>query len=130
MQNRSKLILADKCHQLITYCRKVLSQYPNSERFALTLEIRNSTRAMHRLAIRLGQAEHKKKLLDSLDEEVQVFRTLIYDSKHYGYINFDTYEKLSHYIAEIGKMTGRWKDNVKNESDKAKQAAIKRYNRG
>lgn len=129
MKNRSKLLLADKCHELITLCRKVLKQYPNNERFALTLEIRSSTRAMHRFAIRVGQADHKKKLLDTLDEEVQVFRTLIYDSKHYGYINFDTYEQLSYYIAEIGSMVGKWKKNLKDESDKSKHAAIKRYNK-
>lgn len=129
MENRSKLKLANKCHELVSFSRIKLRQYPNAERFSLTMEIKNSARLMHRLSIRLSQAEHKKKLLDTLDEEVQVFRTLIYDSKSYGYINFDTYEEWSYFIAEVGKMVGQWKENIKQDANKAKTSAINRYNK-
>lgn len=94
------------------------------ERFALRLEISESARMMHRLSIRIGKSAHKKKLLESLDEEIQVYRTLIYDSFNYGYINGKKYETWSHYISEIGRITGGWLDKIKTKELKGKQAAI------
>lgn len=118
------LVLSEKCHELVSFGRVAVRQYPNLERFALRLEISESARLMHRYSIRIGKSAHKRKLLESLDEEIQIYRTLIYDSFSYGYINDKKYEAWSHRIAEIGRITGGWLEKIKAKELKEKQAAI------
>lgn len=81
---------------------------------------------MHRLAIKIGKRRFKKNTLYELDEELEVFRSCMYDAHQYGYINSKKYEAWSHIVAEIGRITGGWISRIESKEAAERNKAIAR----
>lgn len=85
-----------------------LRQFPKSERFILSADIRKSMYLLLRLTIIASKKYHKKTTIQELDIELAMLRQMIRVAYELKYIDMKKYETWSRQLAEIGRMIGGW----------------------
>lgn len=94
-----------------------LKKYPQSEKFALVTEIKNTTYALSKKLLKAGMVEKKRATLYEADIELYHLKHLIRLSFELKYISPKGYEVSCNFLTEIGKMLGAWIKTLK-EKDK------------
>lgn len=85
-----------------------LRQFPKSEKFILSADIRKSMYLLLRLTIIASKKYHKKTTIQDLDIELAMLRQMIRVAYELKYIDIKKYEAWSRQLAEIGRMIGGW----------------------
>ena len=89
-----------------------LKKYPQSEKFALVSETKNSIYSLSKKLIKAGIMEKKKAVLYEADAELYHLKHLIRLANDLHYISKKGYQLSSYELTEIGGMLGTW---IKNE---------------
>ncbi len=110
----SKLLLDEKCKEMISYGYIALRQLPKNERHVLSAEIRLSMLKVQRLIITAFKRYHKKTTLTDLDIELAVLKRQIRLAKELHYIDLKKYKIWVSLIIELGRMVGGWIRSVNN----------------
>lgn len=97
-----------KVEQMIQYGYSSLRQFPKSERHVLSAEIRGCMFRLLRLVIAANRRYYKKTMVQDLDSELDMLRSLIRISRELSFLPFRQYEIWARHLAEIGKMIGGW----------------------
>lgn len=112
--------IKEKIYDMILYGNPALLQFPNTEKFVLAANIRESMYKMFQLAVVIEKKYYKKTTLQELDVELDVLRHLIRlaaDKKLYPHrapcLPISKYEHWAKLIDEIGKMIGGYMKTVK-----------------
>lgn len=118
--SRSCFILKEKIYEMLLYGSNALMQFPKSERFLLSKDIRESMYTMLKLVITLENKTFKKTTLGDLDTEIDILRHMLRmsaDKRLYPgakpCLAFKKYEHWSKLLNEIGRMVGGYKKYVK-----------------
>lgn len=85
-----------------------LKKFPQSEKFALTTEIKNTLHEFNKKVLKAAKVEKKKAVLYEADVELAHLRHLINLSRGLGYLGKKAYEVICRYTMELGKMLGNW----------------------
>jgi len=93
---------------MIQYAYLALRQFPKSEKFTLAADIKRSMFRVLELIVRANRARHKLPLLQEIDVELDVLRSLVRLSRDLTFLSFKKYEVWSRYLEELGKMLGGW----------------------
>ena len=107
------LSILTKINDMIKYAYPALAQFPKSEKFALSQEIKLSMARVLRYAITGVKRYHKKTTLQDMDIELMVLRHYVRLSHELGFLPLKKYEVWSGYMVEIGKMLGGWIKSTK-----------------
>lgn len=112
-------ILKEKIYEMLLYGSNALMQFPKSERFLLSKDIRESMYKMLKLVITLENKTFKKTTLGDLDTEIDILRHMLRmsaDKRLYPgakpCLAFKKYEHWSKLLNEIGKMVGGYKKYI------------------
>lgn len=99
-----------KVEKMILWSYATLRNFPKSEKFVLSAEIRQSMYRLLRLIIIVNRRYHKKTTLQDLDAELDLLRSLVNLAHHpdLGFLPRRQYEIWSGHLAEIGRMVGGW----------------------
>lgn len=107
----SRLIIYEKMNKLIFYSKNLLQKYPKSERFDLCTDIKQNLYEILRNVIWAWKEKNNIKridILNKIDVELYVLKTLTRLSYEYKYITSKNYMVWNEQISEIGKMVGGW----------------------
>lgn len=114
--SRGCFIMKEKIYEMILYGSPVLVNFPKSERFLLTKDIRETMYLMLKMVITLENKTYKKTTLGELDTQIDILRHLLRlaaDDRLYPgakpCLTFKKYEHWSRLLNEIGKMVGGYK---------------------
>lgn len=117
--SRGCFMIKEKIYEMILYGNPILVQFPKSERFLLTKDIREAMYSMLKMVITLENKTYKKTTLGELDTQIDILRHLLRmaaDSRLYPgakpCLPFKKYEHWSRLLNEIGKMVGGYKKYV------------------
>ncbi|MBM4429701.1 MAG: four helix bundle protein [Chloroflexi bacterium] len=115
IKSAKDLIVYQKAYQLAMAVFEVSKQFPMEERFALTSQIRRSSRSVclnlrEAWAKRRYEAHFVSKLTDCDGENSETDSSLDF-AKDCGYITSDPHTELTALCAEIGKMLGSMINN-------------------
>lgn len=113
----SKLLLDEKCKEMISYGYIALRQFPKHERHVLSAEIRRTMMTIQRLIITAFKRYHKKTTLTDLDIELAVLKRQIRLANELRYIDCKKYQTWISFIVELGKMVGGWIKSVNNNNN-------------
>jgi four helix bundle protein len=110
VQNAKELVVYKKAYELAMRIFELSKRFPPEERFALTSQIRRSSRSVcnnlrEAWAKRRYPAHFVSKLTDC-DGESNETDTLLDFAKDCGYIAFDEHTLLTASCAEVGRMLG------------------------
>lgn len=103
-----ELSIQTKTRDMMRYGFICLRQFPKSERFILSADIRKSMYLLLRLTIVASKKYHKKTTIQELDIELAMLKQMIRVSYELQYIDMKKYELWSRHLAEIGRMIGGW----------------------
>ena len=112
--------IKEKIYDMILYGNPALLQFPNTEKFVLATNIRQSMYKMLALAVEIQKKYYKKTTLQELDITLDVLRHFVRleaDKKLYPgrapCLPFSKYEHWAALMDEIGKMIGGYMKAVK-----------------
>lgn len=109
----SELKVRQKCEDMIAYGYVALRQFPKSERFSLAADIKHCMFRLLTLVITANQRREKRPLLEELDVQLDVLRSMIRVAMQLGFLPFKKYELWSGQLNEIGRMLGGWMKAVR-----------------
>ncbi|AWK84462.1 diversity-generating retroelement protein Avd [Photobacterium damselae] len=115
----SRLVLEEKCNEMIMYGYVAIRQFPKHEKHVLGAEIRISMLTIQRLIITALKRFHKKTTLTDLDIEIAVLLRRVRLAKDLRYIDNKKYQLWAEHIVEMGKMTGGWIRSLNQSNSKA-----------
>lgn len=107
----NRLIIYEKINKLIVHSKKLLVKYPKSERFDLCADIKQNLYEILRLVILAWKTQNSKErleILNRIDIELIVLKSLIKISYEFKYITEKNFVVWSERVSEIGKMIGGW----------------------
>ena len=107
------LIILQKSYDFEKQMYGYLKKFPQSEKFALTTEIKNTIYSFNKKIIKATKVEKKKSILYEADVELAHLRHLLRLSYDLKYMSKKGYEVSSLFTTEIGKMLGKWISNIK-----------------
>ena len=113
MANKDGLIISTKLEGLEQYSRVALRQFPKSEKYLLSAEIRQELLSIRRETVRAAKKFHKKTTLQDLDIDIEVLRGYIRIAYNLKYIDEHKLMTWMSYVDEIGRMVGAWLKNQK-----------------
>ncbi len=113
MANKDGLIILTKLEGLERYSRVALRQFPKSEKYLLSAEIRQELLSIRRETVRAAKKFHKKTTLQDLDIDIEVLRGYIRIAYSLKYIDEHKLMTWMSYVDEIGRMVGAWLKNQK-----------------
>lgn len=90
-----------------------LKKYPQSEKFALVSETKNTIYALSKKLLKAGMVEKKRAALYEADIELYHLKHLIRLAFDFKYISKKAYETTGKMLTEIGGMLGTWIKNIK-----------------
>lgn len=73
-----KLILREKCKDMMKYAYNAIKDIPRDYRYTLGVDIRDSMIRLFNLIIRCGKKYYKKTTLQDMDIEHSVMKEIIY----------------------------------------------------
>ena len=106
-----RLIIYEKMTQLIFYSKNLMIKFPKSERFDLCTDIKENLYGNLRNIIYAWKERNTLKraeILNKIDVELYVLKTMTRLSYEYKYITPKNYMVWNEKISEIGKMVGGW----------------------
>lgn len=127
--------LDNRMVQMLKQLNGYLNHFPRSERYGLSLQIRNSAYEVYSLVVETQKRHYKKTSLTSLDIRHEQLRMFVRLAHELGYFQFKDgsrmevsaestaerrYHAISKMIDEIGRMIGGWLNSLR-----AKEAARK-----
>ena len=89
-----------------------LKKYPQSEKFALVTETKNTIYALSKKLLKAGMVDKKRAVLYEADVELFHLKHLIRLAFDFKYISPKAYEVASKMLTEIGGMLGTWIKNT------------------
>jgi len=104
----SDLIVIQKAYDCYLYLHNVLRNFPKSEKFVLSADIKNTFFEMLRLFLIANKLQYKKKTLYDADIQLELLRFKIKLSYDLNYLPIRKFELLSKMFAEIGRLLGGW----------------------
>lgn len=107
----SRLIIYEKMNVLIFYSKNLIQKFPKCERFDLCTDIKQNLYTNLRYIIYAWKERDISKrleILNKIDVELYVLKTLTRLSFEYKYITPKNYMVWNEKIGEIGKMIGGW----------------------
>jgi len=113
VKTMDNLKIKQKCEDMIKYGYSALRQFPKSEKYTLSAEIKTTMWRLLRLIIVCNKRYFKKTTIQDLDVELDILRSHVRLSKELAFLPFRKYEVWSRYIDEIGKMIGGWIKTIK-----------------
>lgn len=111
-----------KCEDMIKYGYIALRQFPKSEKFTLSAEIKNTMWRLLRLIITCNKRYYKKTTIQDLDGELDLLRSQVRMAQELGFLPFNKYEVWSRHLDEIGRMIGGWLKSLKKHGSGVKEA--------
>lgn len=108
MAIKQGLIILTKIEELEKYTRVALRQFPKTEKFILSAEIRKQIFCIKRNTIRAAKKYHKKTTLQDLDIDIETLRSYIRVSYRLRYIDEHKLGVWMDIVDEIGRMAGAW----------------------
>ena len=105
--------LKTKCIELIKYTYIALRQFPKSEKFTLSADIKKYLYATLENIIKLEKMQDKKRILNGLDINLQMLKTLTNMSMELNFLPIKKYEIITKHIVELGKMIGGYYRSIK-----------------
>lgn len=115
-----EFLLLQKILDMMEYGYIALRQFPKSERYALSTDIKHCMDEMLSLAITAQKRYYKKTTLQDLDIEIMKLRVYIRLAFRLRFLPIEKYENWSAMVVEIGKMLGGWIKTV-NDRQATKQ---------
>ena len=103
-----ELKIKRKVEEMILWSYAPLRNFPKSEKFVLSAEIRQCMYRLLRLIIIVNRRYYKKTTLQDLDAELDLLRSLVSLAHGLGPLHRKQYEIWAGYLAEIGNMVGGW----------------------
>lgn len=107
----SRLIIYEKITQLLVYSKTLTSKFPKSERFDLCTDIKQEVYICIKKVVWAWKERDnakRKQILDQIDVELYVLKSLTRMSYEFKYISPHNYMVWNEKISEIGKMIGGW----------------------
>ena len=107
----SKLLIYQKCTDVIDYGYNLLVKYPKIEKYALSSSIRNSMFETIRLILyanKIADKYSRVKILNKIDAEIAKQGFYVRFSYKQKYITAKNYLEWSKKLEEIGKILGGW----------------------
>ena len=98
-----------------------LRQFPKSERYALSTDMKRCMDEMLSLAITAQKRYYKKTTLQDLDIEIMKLRVYIRLAYRLRFLDIQKYEVWSGLVIEIGKMLGGWIKTVNDRAAKQRE---------
>jgi hypothetical protein len=105
-----QLKIYQKIYDMILYGHICLKNFPKYEKHVMTADIRKSMYRLLQLTISANKKRDKKLLLNEIDAELDILRTLIRlaSDEKLKYLSIKKYENWSKMLSEIGRMLGGW----------------------
>jgi hypothetical protein len=109
-----KMDIVEKVYDFEKQVYLYLKKYPQSEKFALATETKNTIYTLSKKLLKAGVVDKKRATLYEADIELQHLKHLIRLAHDFKYISPKAYEVCSKGLAEIGAMLGAWIKNIKS----------------
>jgi len=105
-----QLKIYQKIYDMIIYGHICLKNFPKHEKHVMAADIRRSMYRLLQLAVSANKKRYKKPLLNDMDTELDILRTLIRlaSDEKLKYLSIKKYENWSKMLCEIGRMLGGW----------------------
>ena len=103
---RNPLMLRTKWEEVQTYSHNALLQFPRKERYLLCAQIETAIATTMLEIIRFEHKTYKKDTLQKIDIGLDYVRTLIRESRKYGYISTHTLGVWTGHVDEAGRILG------------------------
>lgn len=115
IKSAKDLVVYQKGYQLAMQVFEITKHFPNEERYALTSQIRRSSRSIclnlrEAWAKRRYEAHSLSKLTDSDGENSETDSSLDF-ARDCGYITVDQHSELAQFCSEVGKILGSMMKN-------------------
>lgn len=107
--------MLQKIFDMMEYGYIALRQFPKSERYALSTDIKRCMDLILSHAIEAQKRYYKKTTLQELDVELAKLRAYIRLSYQLRFLPMDKYSNWSAMVVELGKMLGGWIKTVNNQ---------------
>lgn len=114
----TRLIIYEKMNGLIFYSKNLTQKFPKSERFDLCTDIKETLYKILRKVIYAWKERNNNKrvqILNEIDVELYVLKTLTRLSFEYKYITPKNFMVWNEKISEVGKMIGGWLKTCQKE---------------
>lgn len=102
------LKIKQKTEDMIQYGYVALRQFPKSEKFSLTQDIKRTMFLLLEKIIRTNRSRDKRAALYDIDTELEILRTQMRLAMELEFLPLGKYETWSKHLAEIGRMLGGW----------------------
>ena len=102
------LKIKQKTEDMIQYGYVALRQFPKSEKFSLTQDIKRTMFLLLEKIIRTNRSRDKRAALYDIDTELEILRTQMRLAMELEFLPLGKYETWSKPLAEIGRMRGGW----------------------
>lgn len=102
------LIIFQKAHDCYLYLHIALRNFPKSEKFVLSADIKNTFFEMLKLFLTANKSRFKLKILYEADLQLEILRFQLRVAKDLNILKLKQYEILAGNLSEIGKMLGGW----------------------
>ena len=116
-----EFLLLQKILDMMEYGYVALRQFPKSERYALSTDMKRCMDEMLSLAITAQKRYYKKTTLQDLDIEIMKLRVYIRLAYRLRFLDIQKYEVWSGLVIEIGKMLGGWIKTVNDRAAKQRE---------
>lgn len=103
---RNPLMLRTKWEEVQMYSHNALLQFPRKERYLLCAQIETAVENTMLEIIRFEHKTYKKDTLQKIDIGLDYLRTLIRESRNYGYISTHTLGVWTGHVDEAGRILG------------------------
>lgn len=140
MGQHSESELDTRLLAMIKQVNRYLNHFPRSERYGLSLQIRNAAYDVYGLVVESQKRHHKKTALSNLDIRHEQLRMFVRLAHELGYFEYKDGTKLTesaeataerrHHalsimIDEIGRMVGGWINGLRDKEKFAKPQATR-----
>ena len=115
---KKELLIYQKYVDLIGYAYGRLRNFPKSEKYAMAASIKNSMFDTLKYILRAnkiyGDSQKRLDMLNIIDAEMQLQKTLVRLAHEYRYISNKNYVEWSRRLDEIGRILGGWIKSTRN----------------
>ena len=118
---KNPLMLRTKWEEVQMYSHNALLQYPRKERYLLCAQIENAVEQTMLEIIRFEHKTYKKDTLQKIDICLDYLRSLIRESRKYGYISTHMLGVWVGHVDEAGRILGGLLRFYREKADKRKQ---------
>lgn len=113
-----------KTYDLLKYLIPATQKFPKSQRFVLAKRIQDAVMDFYESLLEARKVDllTRRDVLRRADVELEKLRLHLRLSMELEYLRFPQYEHASHYVVEVGRMLGAWREGTEEKITQADPA--------